>query len=243
MRAVRRLASVAAALTLVVVAASATIRIGGDALGASVAVARGVHRFAASAAALAVLALAWRAVRLKTRLPAAGAALALMLALSAVGWATGTRPPPLAALFNQLGGMALAALLAWIAAAPIASRVTAREAEKLARIALALASLQVAYAAAMPLLAMPVSPALLVAHAVLGLAAAAVAAALGIRLVLGANAALGAIALACASAAPSLGVVATLAPQWSALPIVHAAVAALLLTLLAHVEGSLRGSA
>ena len=243
MRALGRIAGLAALLALVVVAASATIRIGGDALGGSLAAVRGVHRFAASAAALAVLLLAWRAMRLRSLVSAAGVALVLMLALSAVGWATGTRPPPLAALFNQLGGTALAALLSWIAAACTAPG-KARAHLPLAVIALALASLQVAYAAAMSLYASSVSPALLTFHAVLGLAAALVTAALGVRLALGGRGALGTLTLVCAAGVPALGILATVAPPSSpALPIGHSAAAALVLSILAYARGGLRHSA
>ena len=98
-------------LMLMVVAASAYIR---ACDGIDVQIARGVHRVAASSVALLVFALvafAWRQSRLRA---AAMVALALTLGLAAVGWIMGIKPPPVAALFNQSGGILLTALLAWI---------------------------------------------------------------------------------------------------------------------------------
>jgi hypothetical protein len=108
----RALSAASLALVLVVVFASALIRLGGADLGGALVLVRGVHRVAASAAALTILAAGWYAWRAGQRaMPAL--VVVLMLALSALGAATGTEPPPLAAAGNLLGGLLLAALLAW----------------------------------------------------------------------------------------------------------------------------------
>ena len=72
-----------------------------------------VHRVAASTAALTILAAGWLLWRSGRRARAA-ILVALMLALSALGAATGTQPPAWAAAGNLLGGLLLAALLAWL---------------------------------------------------------------------------------------------------------------------------------
>jgi len=111
--ALRRLTAASLALVLVVVLASALIRLAGPELGALMPAVRGVHRVSASAAALAILAVGWFAWRAGRR-PLAAATVALMLALSALGAVTGTTPPPAAQAGNLLGGLALAGLLAWL---------------------------------------------------------------------------------------------------------------------------------
>lgn len=237
MRVAGSLAGLAAVLTLVVVAASAVIRLGGSELGDAMAVARGVHRAAASLAALLVLALFWRALRLVELRRAAFVALVLMLALSAVGWATGTRPPPAAALFNQLGGIALAALLAWLAGrAAGGDRI--EEARPLAHAALLFATLQVVFGAALTQLGPPLPVALLVAHAVSGLAAAAVGAALGVRLP-----ARGTMVLAAAALAPLAGMLSALPAPAIVIQVGHAAAAALLVAAIARAHGCTTRSA
>ena len=111
--ALRNLTAASLALVLVVVLASALIRLSGPELGGLLPVVRGVHRVSASAAALLILAAGWLAWR-GGRRALAVASVALMLALSALGAATGTSPPPAAQAGNLLGGLALAALLAWL---------------------------------------------------------------------------------------------------------------------------------
>jgi hypothetical protein len=74
---------------------------------------RGVHRVSASAAALLILGVGWLAWR-GGRRALATATVALMLALSVLGAVTGTTPPPAAQAGNLLGGLALAAMLAWL---------------------------------------------------------------------------------------------------------------------------------
>jgi len=108
----RALSAASLALVLVVVFASAVIRLVGEDLGNALVFVRGVHRVAASAAALTILGAGWYGWREGARAMAA-LVVVLMLALSALGAATGTEPPPPAAAGNLLGGLLLAALLAW----------------------------------------------------------------------------------------------------------------------------------
>ena len=111
--ALRRLTAASLALVLVVVVASAAIRLFNQELGALLPVVRGVHRVSASAAALLILGvgrLAWRGGRGAL----AAAVVLLMVGLSVLGAATGTTPPPAAQAGNLLGGLALAGMLAWL---------------------------------------------------------------------------------------------------------------------------------
>ena len=204
-------------LMLVVVAASAYIRASG---GIDVQIARGVHRATASSVALlvfALMALAWGLPRLRGP---ASVAFVLMLALSAVGWTTGTTPPPAAAFFNQSGGLVLTALLAWIC-----GRATVRHSatpdRKLALAALVLAGLQAAFGGTLAIYAPHASVGVLVLHAAAGLAATAAVAALGWRYA------------ACAALAPALGVVSVVLPA-SAAQAGHALAGALLLAAAAY---------
>ena len=206
---IRILTGASTLLMLAVVAASAYIRASG---GIDVQIARGVHRAAASSVALlvfALMALAWGQPRLRGP---ASAAFVLMLALSAVGWITGTTPPPVAAFFNQSGGLLLTALLAWIhgrAAArldpePERKPALAAPDRKLALAALVLIGLQAAFGATLAIDAPHASVGVLIVHAATGLAAAAAVAALGWRYA------------ACAALAPALGVVSVLLPAFAA---------------------------
>lgn len=111
--ALRKLTAASLALVLVVVLASAAIRLFNQDLGALLPVVRGVHRVSASAAALLILGVGWLAWRGGRRSLAAAAVL-LMIGLSVLGAATGTTPPPAAQAGNLLGGLALAATLAWL---------------------------------------------------------------------------------------------------------------------------------
>ena len=213
-------------LMLAVVAASAYIRASG---GIDVQIARGVHRATASSVALlvsALMALAWRQPRLRV---AASAAFVLMLALSAVGWITGTAPPPAAAFFNQSGGLVLTALLAWIYGRAAAQHPAAPD-RKLALAGFLLAGLQAAFGGTLAIYLPQASVGLLIAHAVSGVAAAAAVAALGWRYA------------ACAALAPALGMV------WGVLPVAaaqagHALAGALLLAAAAFAHARARASA
>jgi len=237
------LASLAAVLTLVVVAASAVIRLGASELGDAMVIVRGVHRAAASIAALLVLALFWRVLRIPELRPAASIALVLMLALSAVGWATGTQPPPAAALFNQLGGVALAALLAWFAGRAGSGKSKAVAERPLALAALLFASLQLVFGGMLVMLGPPVAPVLLIAHAVSGLAAAAIGAALGARLCGASDARHGAFLLLCAALTPLAGGLSTLPASAIAIQVGHAVAAALLVSAVALAHGRIARSA
>lgn len=236
-------AGLAACLTLVVVAASATIRLGADSLGGGLAVVRGVHRAAASTAALLVLVVFWRALRVSEMRRAASVAFVLMLALSAVGWATGTHPPPAAALFNQLGGVALAALLAWLAGRAASGEGIAASDQPLALAALLLASAQIVFGGTLVMLGLPAALVLVVAHAVLGLSAAATSAALGARIVTTGDTPHGVTLMLCAALAPLAGSLSVLPAPAIVLQVGHATAAALLLVAVAHLHGRLTRSA
>jgi hypothetical protein len=110
-RALRALATGSLALVLVVIVASAFIRLSQQDLGAWMPLVRGTHRASASLATLLILcvcSLAWRAGR-RALAVAIGV---LTIALSILGAATGISPPPAAQAGNLLGGLVLAALLA-----------------------------------------------------------------------------------------------------------------------------------
>lgn len=211
-RRIELLAAAALLLMLVVVAASAQIR---AAAGVEVQALRAAHRISASTVAVLVtvlFAFAWRAPRLR---PPGAAAFALMLALSAVGWATGTTPPPAAAFFNQFGGLALAALLALLWGR---AREDAADPGPLAAFALLLTLAQAAFGSALAAFAPAAAPLVVVLHAAAGLAAAAVVAALRTG-----------PALACALLAPAAGLAAALPGMAATAPTLHALSAALLL--------------
>jgi hypothetical protein len=109
----RPLAAASLALVLVVVFASAAIRLSGQDLGSWLPLVRGTHRASASLATLLILGLAWFAWRAGRRPPVV-LLVALTAGLSVLGAATGIAPPPWAQAGNLLGGLALAVLLAWL---------------------------------------------------------------------------------------------------------------------------------
>jgi len=230
MRAAKVLAAAALALMLAVVAASAFIRLSTQP-GPAVDIARGMHRVTASLAGLAVLLLAGHALRRRVRVGAALAALAITVFLAALGPAAGSAPPPPAALGNLLGGLALAALLAWLlgrARAPLAAGARER---RLALAALGAAALQCAFGAWMTLfVARGDSAPYALAHAATGIATGALAAWLGVRLGRPLLALLAGLALAAATALLELAPAAALA---------HPFAVALLLCALAELEGRL----
>lgn len=232
MRAFHAVARAAVALMLVVVAASAWIRLGSGTI--EVGLARGVHRVAATLTALLVIALAvlgWRKPGVHRVLLGA---LVLTVALSAIGLATGTHPPPAAALANQLGGLLLAALLAWLLGR--AGGGAARPDRPLAVAALVLGALQAAFGGTLANLAADAPPFVFIAHAASGLAAAALLAALGWQLA-AKHAPLGSLLIASALAAPGAGLCATLLGESLLAPAGHALSAALLLCAAAHALG------
>lgn len=109
----RPVALLALGLMLAVVIAAAGIR-----LEIAVPGLRLLHRVAASLEVVAVLWLGWMARRARADRPAlfraALLAIGLTAFLSVVGIAAGQNPPPAAAAANLLGGLALAAVFAWI---------------------------------------------------------------------------------------------------------------------------------
>jgi hypothetical protein len=206
-------AGISVLLMLVVLAASAWIRVAGAE--EELRVVRAVHRIAASTVALLVTALAVLAWRRRRLVGAAAGAFLFMLALSVVGWVAGTAPPPPAAFFNQAGGLVLTGLLAWIRAGA-SSGGTAEDA--LGATALTLAVAQGAFGAAIAAFSAGDPPVLvLILHAACGLAASALVAACG-----------GALALAGALSAPVAGIAAALALAPPFAPVAHALSAGLL---------------
>jgi heme A synthase len=136
LRRLRGVARVCAWAMAVVVVASAFLRHfgAGAALQAAwaseLALARGLHRVAATGVlvgALVMVVLAWRARRAApASMPAlagAGALLGIALVLSAVGVAGGASRAAPVVLVNLVGGLAMLALCAWLARDPAADRL------------------------------------------------------------------------------------------------------------------------
>jgi len=112
-RQLRSSAVLALGLVLAVVVAAAGIRLEIGLPGVRV-----VHRGAASLEVIAVLWLGWMTWRARADRLAVFRAALLVIGLSAflsvVGIAAGQNPPPAGAAANLLGGLALAAVLAWL---------------------------------------------------------------------------------------------------------------------------------
>lgn len=214
-------ATLSAVLMFAVLAASAKIR---AAAGADVGLERGVHRIAASTVALLVTGLAWLSWRHPALRRMALGAFALMLALSAVGAAGGPSPPAGIAFFNQAGGLALTAVLAWIWAR--AQWPAGDDLRPVALVATAFAGAQCLYGAALAAFAVQPGPLAMLGHAALGLAAAGALA--GTRHPLGIVAAL---------AAPAIGAWAMLPGAHGLAPVAHAVSAALMLAAAAALHG------
>ena len=207
------------ALVLVVIAASLVIRLSGQDLEAYLPLVRGVHRVSASAATLMILAVGWLAWRAGRR-AAAAAIVALTAALSVLGAATGTSPPPLAQAGNLLGGLALAAMLAWLLGpkAGISGKIL---------VVIGLGAGQALLGAWISIFAEELWSAALIAHATLGLGLAGAAAWLALR-------ARAYALLALALAAPVAGLASALLGQPLVASLGHAMAAALLFTAAAH---------
>lgn len=214
------------ALVLVVLFASALIRMAAVELGAALAVVRGVHRVAASAAALTIIGAGWQLWRAGRR-PMAAALVALMLALSVLGAATGTEPPPLAAAGNLLGGLALAALLAWLL-----GRERRQGGEPLLHAVAALTAVQAGLGAWNSIFEEQTWTLVLLGHASVGLATAGLLAWVALR-------ARQWILLAIACAAPLAGLVSGLLDAPLAPSLAHAATAALLVAAAAYAHARL----
>jgi hypothetical protein len=220
-RALRRLAAAGLVLVLVVVAASAAIRLSGQDLGAAMPLVRGAHRVSASVATLLVLAAGWLAWRAGRRALAL-AVVTLTIGLSVLGAATGTSPPPAAQAGNLLGGLALAALLAWL--------LREDKPTRLAWILVALVCLQVLLGAWLSIFAEELWSVPLLAHATLGFALAGAAVFFSLHR--------GRFFIVILSlAVPAAGIASALLGQPLAASFAHATAAALLVAALAHAHG------
>jgi len=215
-------------LVLAVILASVVIRLAGDEIGAALVWVRGVHRAAASLEVVAAVALTWLAWR-RALLVAA-----LTVFLSVLGIAAGQNPPPAAAAANLLGGLALAAAFAWLLGR--AHGHGARVAHRLGHAVAALFIAQGALGAWLSLFAEDIWGWALAGHAALGLALAAGAARLALRL----EHALPRFALlGVALAAVGAGGAAALFAQPLAAALAHAAAAALLVVAGAYAHARL----
>jgi hypothetical protein len=211
-------------LVLLVIVISVAIRLDAEPLAAL----RGVHRAAASLEVAAMLALAWLAWR--RVLPV----IALTVFLSVLGILAGQNPPPIAALGNLLGGLALAAAFAWAL-----GRTQARAPQRWGRLGHAIAALvaaQCALGAWLAIFARDLEPWALGAHTALGFALAAGALWLALQLERGARrwALLGA-----ALAAPAAGIASAQFYQPLGASLAHAAAAALLVAAAAYAHARL----
>ncbi len=234
LRASAALAAAGWALMLAVVAASAYIRMSA-APGADVDLARGVHRASASLAGLVVLLLAAHALWRRVLVPGALAALALTAFLALLGRATGSAPPPPAALGNLLAGVALAALLAWLFGRARAPWRAAAPERRLAHAALAAAALQVAFGAWIATFLAAERPSLAPwVHAATGIAVAALVAWLGMRLSRAGLARPGMAVIALAALALAAGIVAALLDLPTLAALAHPLATVLLLSALAQ---------
>ena len=212
-----RLAAAGLGLVLIVLAVSAAIRLGVDAVPAL----RMTHRGAASGAVAIVGALAWIAWRSRrARAPVAAAAVLIVL-LALVGAAGGRNPPFAVSMTNIVGGLALAAAMAWLAGARAAHRPGIA----------ALVLLQCALGAWLSLSWHEGPLALLIAHALLGLALAVVTVGLAARLQ---RAAMRATLVALAVAVPAAGAAAAFLDRALAPSLAHACAVALLVAALVY---------
>lgn len=231
-RRIARAAWAGLVLVLVVIVVSVAIRLGEDSASAGLMrVLRGVHRASASAEVLAAIALAWLAWRRSL------AVAALTIFLSVLGILAGQKPPPLAALGNLLGGLALAAAFAWVLGRTHGRAPQGRS--RLALAAAALLALQCALGAWVSLYAEELWTWAFAGHALLGLALAAGAAWLALRL---AHAPQRYGLLAVALAAPAAGAASALFDQPLGASLAHAAAAALLVVAAAYAHARLAGA-
>lgn len=227
------LAATGLACMLVVIAASSYIRLGSlfPAVADAVAFARGAHRVAASLAGMAVFALAWLAYRGRAPSWAAYAALGVTFLLAGLGAAFGTTPSPAAALGNVVGGLALAALLAWVLARAAAARTAANP--PLAHAAFYLGCVQAALGAWIGTRPEEVGFGTMSTHVALGAAVALLAGWLGVRLA-ASGARMGLAMLALAAATPLAGAISAFFEPPAELALLHPVAAALLLAMLSY---------
>lgn len=217
-------ASAGLGLVLLVIVVSVAIRLDAEPLVAL----RGVHRTAASLEVLAMLTLAWLAWR------RALLVIALTVILSALGIAAGQNPPPAAALGNLLGGLALGAAFAWVLGR--AQGQAGQRSSRIGNAAVALFAVQCVLGAWLALFAEELWSWALLAHAALGLALAAGAVWLALRLE---RAAQRFALLGVALAAPAAGIASALFEQPLAASLAHAAAAALLVAAAAYAHARL----
>ena len=226
------------ALTLVVVLTSAAIRLGtvppAQLAESAVLVVRGAQRVAASLAALLVLLLAWRARRSSISQGAYGAA-GIVLALSLLGVLAGTSPPPLAALGNLLGGLTLAAVLAWLLGREEGRPARPARTRGIA-VAILFLAVQCVVGARLAIFAQELWSWPLLLHALLGTALASGAAWLALRTE---NAARRFALLGLALAVPAAGAASALFELPLAATLAHAGASALLVSALAYAHASL----
>ena len=216
-------------LVLVVIVFSVAIRVGAEKASAGLMLAlRGVHRASASAEVIAAIALAWFAWRRSL------AVAALTIFLSVLGILAGQNPPPLAALGNLLGGLALAAAFAW--ALGRAHGAAPQDRARLGHVAAALFVVQCALGAWLSLFAQELWSLALLAHALLGLALAGGAAWLALRL---SRAPQRFALLGMALAAPAAGAASALFGQPVGASIAHAGAGALLVAAAAYAHARL----
>ena len=230
-------AALGLSLVLLVLFASAAIRLGAEAFEARTLFAlRAGHRVSASLEVLAMLALGWIAWRSRARDRAlavgAGIAAALTVFLSVLGILAGKNPAPAAALGNLLGGLALAAAFAWIAGRSRGQGSTVRKA--LPATAAVLVAVQCVLGAWIAIFAEELWTAPLFFHALLGLAIAGVAAWLALRRD---RAASRFALLGLALATPAAGFVSALFGQPLAAQLAHAVAAALVVAAGAYACG------
>jgi hypothetical protein len=166
----RLLAAASLGLVLMVILASAAIRLSDQDLGIYLPVVRGIHRASASLATLLIVAAGWLAWR-SGRRSLATAIVVVTAGLSILGAATGISPPLPAQAGNLLGGLLLAALLAWL--------LGPRERPQL--LPWALVALQACLGAWIALFADELWTPVLLTHALLGVSLAAGAAWLVLR--------------------------------------------------------------
>ena len=185
-----------------------------------------VHRIAASLEVVVVLWLGWMA----WRRPAVLVALGLTAMLSVVGILAGQAPPPAAAAVNLLGGLALAAVFAWIAARKGSGALSEK------RVPIPLIALMIAVQLGLGawLAVVDRFGIALPAHALLALALAGTLGWLGLARVRGTA---GKVLFAAAMAAPLAGFTSLHYEYSAAAALVHAAAAALLLAATAYALG------
>ncbi len=216
-------------LVFTVIVFSVAIRLGAQSASAGLMLAmRGVHRVSASAEVLAAIALVWLAWRRSL------AVAVLTIFLSVLGILAGQKPPPLAALGNLLGGLALAAAFAWMLGRAHGRAPQGRG--LLGHAAAALVALQCTLGAWLSIFAEELWSLALLAHALIGLTLAAGAAWLALRL---ARARQRFALLGAALAAPAAGAASALFGQPLAASLAHAAAGALLVAAAAYAHARL----